>query len=120
MADTLKQELIDIASALADASPDALQVAYHEDAAGGAKRFLKLNGQRLGRDLETYGFSGEKVAGWQETLRLFLEEVVLPLEDAAPEAYEAACGKLIEMGKKVFPADFQPVWEEILAPIAAP
>lgn len=119
MADTLRQELIDLASELAEASPEALQIAYHEDAAGGATRFLKLKGEKLGDDLETYGFSAENAEGWQGILYRFLEEVVLPLEDAAPAAYEVACRKLIEMGKRVYPANLQPEWERLLTPLPA-
>ena len=118
MADSLRQELIDLAHALAEASPEALCVAKCESAAG-ATHFLKLNDRRLGYDLEAYGVSAEAAEGWQGILYRFLKEVVLPLESAAPEAYRVACEKLIEMGKKVYPADFQPAWEEVLTPPTA-
>ena len=119
MADPLRQELIDLASALAATSPDVLRVAHNEDdkttvAVKDAAHFLKLNGQRLGRDIELYGFMGEKLEGWQAALARFLEEVVLPLKHAAPAAYAIACEKLKEMGKKVYSADLQTQWEEIL------
>lgn len=119
MADSLRQELIDLAHALAEASPEALCVAQCESAAGGTTHFLKLNGQRHGYDLEAYCVSAEVAEGWQGILYRFLKEVVLPLESAAPEAYKVACEKLIEMGRKVYPADFQPAWEEVLTPLTA-
>ena len=120
MTDTLRQELIDLATALAAASPEVLRVAHNEDdktttAAKDAAHFLKLNELRLGRDLELYGFMGEEMMGWQSALTDFLKEVVLPLKSAAPAAYAVACEKLKEMGKKVYSADLQPQWEEILA-----
>lgn len=120
MADPLRQGLIDLAKALATASPEVLRVAHNEDdkttvAAKDAAHFLKLNEERLGRDLEVYAFLGESLEGWPSTLARFLEEVVLPLKQSAPSAYAVACEKLKEMGKKVYTADIQPQWEEILA-----
>lgn len=120
MADLLRQELFDLATALAAASPEVLRVACNEEdkttaAARDAAHFFKLNEQRLGRDLELYGFMGEKLEGWESTLVRFLEEVVLPLKKVAPAAYAVACEKLKEMGKKVYSADLQPQWEELLA-----
>lgn len=118
--DPLRQELIDLATALATAESQVLRVAYKEesettDAAAGAAHFLKLNERRLGRDLEQYGFMGASIMGWQGTLVLFLEEVVLPLEKAAPTSYVVACEKLKEIGKQVYPTDLQADWEELLA-----
>lgn len=120
MADLLRQELLDLATALANASPEVLRVALSEDdklpaAVEDTAHFLKLNERRLGRDLEMYGFLDESIEGWQETLVLFLQEVVLPLRQTAPAAYKVACEKLKEMGKKVYPADLQSKWEELLA-----
>lgn len=117
--DSMRQELIDVAAALAAAEPQVLRVAHNEEdetseAAADAAHFLKLNERRLGRDLELYGFMGASVEGWQRTLARFLEEVVLPLKKAAPAAYAVACEKLNELGKRVYPADLQADWEELL------
>lgn len=116
----LRQELIDLANALVAISPEVLRVAHNEDdkttsVVKDVAHFLKLNEQRLGRDLELYSFMGDKLEGWEGTLVRFLEEVVLPLKSVAPVAYKVACEKLKEMGKKVYPADLQAQWEEILA-----
>lgn len=120
MADPLRQELIVLASALASASPGVLRVAHNEenkttDVVKDAGHFLKLNEQRLGRDLELYGFMGEKVMGWPTALTHFLAEVVLPLKGVAPASYTLACERLKEMGKKVYSPEMQVKWEEILA-----
>ncbi len=118
MYDPLQQELIDLATALAQASPEVLRVAYNEDdkttsVEKEAAHFLKLNERRLGRDLELYDFMG-KVEGWEITLADFLEEVVLPLKKVAPAAYTVACEKLKEMGKKVYSTNLYSEWEELL------
>ena len=119
MANPLRQELIDLAHALAVASPEVLRVAHNEEdhttsVALDAAHFLKLDGVRIGRDLELYGFMGD-VAGWPSVLAYFLEEVVFALQSKAPEAYAVACEKLKEMGKKVFPLEMQPEWDALLA-----
>lgn len=41
--------------------------------------FLKLDGARIGRDIQEYGILADEY-GWQQTLTLFLDEIVVPLE----------------------------------------
>lgn len=114
------QELIDFATALATTLPEVLRIAHREedvttDVALDVAHFLKLNEQRLGRDLESYYIMGKSLVGEQSTLTYFLEEVVLPLKKLAPTAYAVACKNLKEWGKRVYTIKDQTVLEEILA-----
>jgi hypothetical protein len=116
----LRQALLDTSSELAAVCPTILRVAHNEEDSSttqtkGSEHFLKLNESRLGRDLELYGFMGEGPVGWQATLPIFVEEVVLPLKSAAPAAYALACNKLKELGKQIYPPEAQSQWEEILS-----
>lgn len=78
-----------------------------------AGHFLKFDGVRLGRDLETYAWvSGHKSPDTLE-IELF-EELALPLEEACPEAHEAARNMLRDFGDKVFRGETRRDWRHLL------
>ena len=118
MDDPLRQTLIGIGSAIADADKKMLRLAQHEGDDNSepcleAGRFLKLDGKRLGRDLELYGFMSQ-VMGWQQLLPMFLLEVIMPLKQIAPMAYSKGCEGLREMGEKVYSPELQSEWVKVL------
>lgn len=120
MAEYSRDELMALATQIANSSDGRLRLAHNEEdattiAAMDAAHFLKLDEQRLGRDIELYGFMGDRMMGWQETLATFLEEVVLPLKSSVPNAYQAASDGLKKAGLKVYPAELQQAWQELLA-----
>jgi hypothetical protein len=62
-----------------------------------AQHFLKANNSRLGRDFKLYAFMA-KIGGEQDVTVRLLEELVLPLQEAAPAAYIAGLSYLREQG----------------------
>jgi len=79
----------------------------------GAQRFLKLDGKRLGRDIELYGFMGNDVAGWEQTLAMFFAEVLLPLRDKLPKSYSEASAALRKLGGSVYPKHLIQRWNDL-------
>lgn len=61
-----------------------------------AATFLKLNGIRLGRDFEQYAFLKE-IIGIDEVIVMLFEEVVLPLEEILPGAFNDGIYTLKDM-----------------------
>jgi hypothetical protein len=118
MADPTREELLELVSQLVEVSGGRLRLAHNEydksrKIAKDAAHFLKLDEKRLGRDIELYGFMGAEIMGWQEALVLFLEEVVLPLKNTVPSAYNKASESLIEIGKRVYSTELLAKWEEL-------
>ena len=114
----MSDALVALSEAIVDTAPEVLRYAHNEADATTevdeeAAHFIKVNGERLGRDIELYGFMA-RVAGSQMALANFLGEVVMPLKELAPRAYALACEKLIDLGKKVYPVEMQKSWEEML------
>ncbi len=103
-------ELLKIAEIAAQHSDGCLRLAFNEEDenekfVGGAARFLKLNGKRLGRDIELYGFMGDDIIGWQQTIAMFLEEILLPIKSELPESYAKAGEALRMLGESVYPTN---------------
>lgn len=80
----------------------------------GAATFVKLNGKRLGRDLELYGFMANFM-GPGGTLATVLEELVLPLKKPAPKAFESG---LMLLRTFEFFGEKQDEWNQLLADFA--
>lgn len=100
------------------AAPDKLRLAKSEqdsttDHVPDAARFLKVNGVRRGRDLELYARLMAKVAGEGEIVVMFLEEVVLPVKAASPEAYRAGLEHM-RCFNAVFDGENQEAWTDML------
>lgn len=103
-----RAELLKIAEITVQHSGGRLRLVFNEENesekfVGDAAHFLKLDGKRLGRDIELYGFMGDDIVGWQQTLVMFLEEILLPLKGALPESYAKASEALRTLGKSVYP-----------------
>lgn len=111
----MKDELMMIAEKLTSSSDGRLRLAFNEDDGTTAKvadaaHFLKLDGQRIGRDIELYGFLG-KVGGNAVALTDFLESVILPLEQI-PTAFQIGLRELADL-RGVF-GDRSSEWLELL------
>ncbi|MEK7464740.1 MAG: hypothetical protein AAB617_03105 [Patescibacteria group bacterium] len=111
-------ELLKVAEIAVQHSGGRLRLAFNEEDksegfVGSAARFLKLDGKRFGRDIELYGFMGDDIAGWQETLVMFLEEILLPLKGELPESYVKAGEALRTFGEKVYPENILQWWRDL-------
>lgn len=103
-----RAELLKIAEVAVQHSGGRLCLAFNEEDdneefIAGAARFLKLDGKRLGRDIELYGFMGDDIAGWQQAFTMFLEEILLPLKSVLPESYAKAGEALRTLSESVYP-----------------
>lgn len=113
-----RAELLKIAEIAVEFSQGKLRIAYNEDDetdefVGSAARFLKLDGKRLGRDIELYGFMGDGPVGWGATLAMFLEEVILPLKENILQSYVVAGEELRILGKSIYPEDLLGKWNKL-------
>lgn len=116
--DGRRAELLKIAELAVQHSDGRLRLAYNEkdesdEFTRGAGRFLKLDGKRIGRDIEQYGFFGDSVAGWGEALVMFLEEVLLPFKNGLPKSYTKAAEALRTLGESVYPEDMLQQWRDL-------
>lgn len=113
-----RAELLKITEIAVQHSSGRLRLAFNEEDeseefVGGAARFLKLDGKRLGRDIELYGFMGDDIAGWQQTFAMFLEEILLPLKSVLPESYAKAGEALHTLGESVYPENILQQWRDL-------
>ena len=114
-----RAELLKIAEIAVQHSGGRLRLALSEEDeseefAGNAARFLKLDGKRLGRDIELYGFMGDGIAGWQQTLAMFLEEILIPLKNKKlSESYTKAGQALCALGESVYPENILQQWHNL-------
>lgn len=113
-----RADLLKIAEVAVQYSDGRLRLAFNEeddseDFVGGAARFLKLDGKRLGRDIELYGFMDDSIAGWQQTLAMFLEEILLPLKSVLPESYTKAGEALRTLGESIYPDNILQQWRDL-------
>lgn len=113
-----RAELMKIAEMAVQCSDGCLRMAYNEedeskDHVADAAHFLKLDEKRLGRDIELYGFMGDGPFGWEETLAMFLEEILLRLRNRCPESYEKAGDMLRTLGESVYSAEYIKLWRDL-------
>lgn len=113
-----RAELLKIAEIAVQHSSGRLRLAFNEEDeseefVGSAARFLKLDGKRLGRDIELYGFMGDAIAGWQETLAMFLEEILFPIKSKLPKSYAMAGEMLRTLGESVYPKKIIQKWRDL-------
>jgi len=114
----IRDELFKIAAIAVEHSGGRLRVAFKEGDQSDERRdeaahFLKLDGRRIGRDIELYGFMGEGPLGWQETLVMFLQEVLMPFANVLPESFDKAGGKLCILGEEVYPSCLIADWRDL-------
>lgn len=112
-------ELMAMAIQIATYSDGRIRLVYEEqdeseDKDAQSAHFLKLDGRRLGRDIELYGMMSQ-VMCWEETFVMFFEEVILPLREHAPSSYQKTSNLLMEAGLKVYPPELHQQWQKIFA-----
>ncbi len=79
-----------------------------------AAHFIKVDGARIGRDLELYGFMGETFVGWDALLPDLITEVLLPIKAKGLTAsYNVGADTLKEFGHKIYPPSMHPKWDAI-------
>lgn len=108
-----------IAQLIAKHSQGRASLAYQEedgtaDKALDTAHFIKVDGRRIGRDIELYGFMGDGPVGWEATLAQFLEEVLLPVKwSGLADAYAVAGEQLKELGHRVYPSELHTDWDAL-------
>lgn len=110
---------MNIAQAIADASNGRAQLVFQEDDNSTQKvdsaHFIKIDNQRVGRDIEMYVFFGDLIRGWPTTLCDFLNEVLIPIRKAGlTESYTAGADLLRKFGQEIFPAKYLQDWDNLL------
>ena len=116
---TLRQEVMTLGELISDNSGGRARLAVQEEdetesKADDAAHFIKVDGKRVGRDLELYGFMGDKAIGWESTLADILLEVLIPIKGMGlTESYEAASKVLKEMGHQVYSPDKLEQWDAL-------
>lgn len=113
-----RAELLKVAEIAVQHSGGRLRTAFNEEDdseefVGGSARFLKLDGKRLGRDIELYGFMGDKIQGWQQTLATFLGEILIPIKGGLPDSYSKAGEALRTLGESVYPEKMLQQWRDL-------
>lgn len=79
-----------------------------------AAHFIKVDGKRVGRDIELYAFLGAGPAGWQDTLVMFLQEVLIPVRySGLEESYKAAGERLRQLGHEVYAPEVHSQWDAL-------
>ena len=112
-------ELLKIVEIAVQHSDGRLRLAFNEEDEteqflASAQRFLKLDGKRIGRDLELYGFMGDNVIGWQQALVMFFEEIIFPLRTKVPQSYLEAGEALCLLGESIYPEGILQPWCDLL------
>ena len=77
------------------------------------RHFLKLDGRRLGSDIDDYAFMGDNFPGWLEILKTFFVEVIQPLQKSTPRAYKKAAEALKKLGESVYPGNRLKEWHNL-------
>jgi hypothetical protein len=113
----MKGDLMQLAQHVCEASGGRVRLAFNEDDAtdekvADAAHFLKLDGRRIGRDVELYALMAS-VGGKQVMLADFLEGVVLPLQ-VVPESYRVALEAMRRLGRSVFAGKHGHEWNLLL------
>lgn len=119
--DGMRAELLRIAEIAVQHSGGRLRLAYNEEDSSekysrSAARFLKLDGRRIGRDIELYGFMGDSIMGWEQALLAFFGEVLFWFKGKLPKSYEEAAKVLLKLGESVYGDDEESLrqWRELL------
>jgi hypothetical protein len=83
-------------------------------ACDGGDHFLKLDGERIGRDIEFYEDFGDTTQGWQVALLKFSSDIFMRVKAELPEKSHTEAGKaLLLLGESVFPEDLIAHWKNI-------
>jgi hypothetical protein len=111
-------ELLKIAELAVQHSEGRLRLVHNEEdssrkQASDAAHFLKFDEKRFCRDIELYGLMGDGPVGWEQTLPIFLVEVILPLKKILPASYTKASEALREVGTSVYSGDILQSWRKL-------
>jgi len=107
-----------IAQEIVDNSSGRARLAFNEkdDSKGKLEtsaHFIKIDGRRVGRDIELYGCEAGLV-DWEIVLTMFFEEVLLPVRKSGLEdSYKAAAAMLRNLGHEVFKPNLIQEWDEL-------
>ncbi len=116
----LSARLLAIAAKVVDAADGRVRLAHNEedstsDAQPEAAHFLKVDGERLGRDIEVYAFMG-RVDRDITAVADFLGGVALPLDDVLdPKAHAAIMADVEQLGADVCPEELLEGWRGLFA-----
>ena len=107
-----KETFLQLATIITEHSSGKIRIAFNEKDSSKeqdleAAHFLKLNEQRIGRDMELYGLMS--VASPQNALIDFLE-LIMFIKNECKESYEQANPILKELGTKVFTGETLEKW----------
>jgi NADH/NAD ratio-sensing transcriptional regulator Rex len=114
-----REQLMRIAWQIIYAAPGRARLACQEADASmavvkDAAHFIKVDENRIGRDIELYGMFGKDLRGWQQALLAFLDEVLLPIRSLGLEAsYNTASVSLRQLGYEVFDITIQHEWDNL-------
>lgn len=113
-------ELLKIAKVAVEYSEGRLRLVHNEedkseDFVYVSGRFLKFEGERLGRDIEMYDFMGkiDEMGGWTTVLPMFLEEVLLQFKEELPVSYVKASERLKTLGEIVYEGERLKKWKRL-------
>jgi hypothetical protein len=119
--ETMLEKVNALGNRLVAKAPGRLRIAFNEDDNSKEPQpecahFLKLDGRRVGRDFELYNFMAKVTGGDsdQPGIVMLLQELVLPLQEAAPEAFQEGIAFMREQNF----GDKQADWEDLLATLA--
>ena len=56
---------------------------------------------------------GDSHLGWEPTLVMFLEEVIIPLKNKLPESYAKASEELRKLGETVYTGQMLEMWHDL-------
>ncbi len=111
----MKDKFMQIAANIAEVSGGRIRLAFNEDddtteLQPEAAHFLKLDGKRIGRDIEVYGFMA-RVSGNETALADFCE-VILAVK-SVPESYRVGVAAMKTLGREVYPPELIEQWDAI-------
>ena len=113
-----RDQLMDIAKKIAFYSSGRARLAFNEKNESKATfwanaHFIKVDGKRVGQDIELFGCEAGKV-NWELIFLKFFEDILLPIRKSGLEdSYNIAAGSLKKLGREALkPADI-PEWDEL-------
>ena len=111
--------LLKIMTLLTANSAQHLRMAYREEDANflpnpDACHFLKLDGNRLGHDIEAYSVAGQ-LLGWENVLPIIYREVMAPLKNVLLASYRPASVELYAFGERLYPPSLIETWRALFA-----
>jgi len=113
-----RKELFNIAHIIVEKSDGRASIVFQEEDESSslvedAAHFIKVDGKRIGRDIELYGFMGKSI-GWQATLAMFLEEILMSIKGVKlEESYNAASEHLRNLGHEIYPENLLEEWDSL-------